>query len=152
MVTVAVPVVAVLLAVKVTVLLVVVLPGLKEAVTPLGRPEADKLTLPVKPFTGFTVMVLLPLPPCVTETLVGEADSEKFGTAAALTVSVTVVVCVKLPEVPVIVTVAVPVVAVLLAVRVRLLVPVVLAGLKLAVTPDGSPEADKLTLPVKPFV
>jgi hypothetical protein len=63
MVTVAVPVVAVLLAVKVTVLLVVVLPGLKEAVTPLGRPEADKLTLPVKPFVGLTVMVLLPLLP-----------------------------------------------------------------------------------------
>ena len=62
-VTVAVPVVAVLLAVKVTVLLVVVLAGLKDAVTPLGSPDADKLTLPLKPFTGLTVMVLVPLPP-----------------------------------------------------------------------------------------
>ena len=57
-----------------------------------------------------------------------------------------------MPEVPVIVTVAVPVVAVALAVSVRLLVPVVLAGLKLAVTPDGSPEADRLTVPVKPLM
>jgi hypothetical protein len=151
-VTVAVPVVAVLLAVNVTVLLVVVLPGLKDAVTPLGRPEADKLTLPVNPFTGLTVMVLVPLPPWVTETLVGEAESEKFGTAAAFTVSVTVVVWLKLPEAPVIVTVAVPVVAVELAVSVKLLVPVVLAGLKLAVTPAGNPDADKLTLPLKPLV
>jgi hypothetical protein len=63
MVTVAVPVVAAALAVNVTVLLVVVLPGLKDAVTPLGRPEADKLTLPLNPFTGLTVMVLPPLPP-----------------------------------------------------------------------------------------
>ena len=67
-------------------------------------------------------------------------------------VSAIVVVWLKLPEVPVTVTVAVPVVAVLLAVRVSVLVLVVLAGLKLAVTPAGSPEADKLTLPVNPFV
>jgi hypothetical protein len=92
MVMVAVPVVAVPLAVNVTVLVVVVLPGLKDAVTPLGRPEADKLTLPLKPFTGLTVMVLVPLLPCVTERLAGDAESEKSGTAAAFTVRVTVVV------------------------------------------------------------
>ena len=28
--------------------------GVNEAVTPLGRPEIDKLTLPVKPYSGFT--------------------------------------------------------------------------------------------------
>jgi hypothetical protein len=37
--------------------------GLKEAVTPLGNPDADKLTLPLKPFSGATVMVLEPLNP-----------------------------------------------------------------------------------------
>jgi hypothetical protein len=42
-------VVAVVLAVSVNVLVLVVLVGLKDAVTPLGKPEADKLTLPVKP-------------------------------------------------------------------------------------------------------
>ena len=37
--------------------------GLKDAVTPLGKPDADKLTLPLKPFWGATVMVLEPLNP-----------------------------------------------------------------------------------------
>jgi len=62
-VTVALPVVAVLLAVSVNVLVVAVLLGLNDAVTPLGRPEADRLTLPVKPFCGLTVIVLEPLVP-----------------------------------------------------------------------------------------
>jgi len=90
-VTVAVPVVAVLLAVSVKVLVVVVLVGLKLAVTPLGRPEADKLTEPVKPLLGVTVMVLVPLVPCLTVKLAGDAESEKFGAAAAFTVSEIVV-------------------------------------------------------------
>ncbi len=79
--TVTVPVVAVLLAVSVKVLEVAVLLGLKDALTPLGRPEAVKLTLPVKPFCGVTDMALVPLAPCVTVRLVGEADSVKFGPA-----------------------------------------------------------------------
>ena len=45
------PVVAVLLAVKVSTLEVVDEVGLKEAVTPLGRPEAESVTVPVNPFT-----------------------------------------------------------------------------------------------------
>jgi hypothetical protein len=50
MVTVAMPVVAVLLAVSVSVLVPAVLLGLNDAITPLGSPEDDKLTFPVKPF------------------------------------------------------------------------------------------------------
>ena len=149
MVTLTVPVVAVLLAVSVSVLVLVVLAGLNEALTPLGRPEAVKLTLPVKPFCGVTVMVLVPLAPCAMVMLPGEAESAKLG--GAFTVKETVVVLVKLPEVPVIVTLTVPVVAVLLAVSVSVLVLVVLAGLNEALTPLGRPEAVKLTLPVKPF-
>lgn len=49
MVTTNVPVAAVPLEVSVNVLDVVVLAGLKEAVTPAGRPAADKATEPVKP-------------------------------------------------------------------------------------------------------
>jgi hypothetical protein len=49
MVTVAAPRVAEALAVRVNVLVVVVLDGLKDAVTPVGRPEAARLTVPVKP-------------------------------------------------------------------------------------------------------
>ena len=61
------------------------------------------------------------------------------------------VVFVKLPEVPVMVTVNVPVDAVPPAVRVSMLVLAVLLGLNDAVTPVGRPEADKLTLALKPF-
>ena len=63
MVTLTVPVVAVLLAVRVKVLALVVLLGLNDALTPLGKPEADKLTLPLNPFWGVIVIVLVPLPP-----------------------------------------------------------------------------------------
>lgn len=62
-VTVDVPVAAVALAVRVNELVVVAEAGLKDAVTPLGRPDADKLTVPAKPFRGATVMVLEPLDP-----------------------------------------------------------------------------------------
>jgi hypothetical protein len=74
MVTVTVPVVAVLLAVSVNVLVAVAGLGPNEAVTPLGRPDADKLTLPLKPFCGVTVMVLVPVAPCVAVTLLGDAE------------------------------------------------------------------------------
>ena len=75
MVTVTVPVAAVLLAVSVNVLVLVALLGLNDAVTPLGRPDADKVTLPLKPFCGVTVMVLVPLAPCGIVKLLGEAES-----------------------------------------------------------------------------
>ena len=74
MVTDAVPVAAVLLAVRVNVLVLAVLLGLNDAITPLGRPDADKLTLPVKPFCGVTVMVLTPLAPCTIDKLFGDAE------------------------------------------------------------------------------
>jgi len=47
-VTVTVPVAAMPLAVSVRVLVLAVLLGLNDAVTPLGRPAADKLTLPIE--------------------------------------------------------------------------------------------------------
>ncbi len=78
MVTVAVPIAAVLLAVSVNVLVLAVLLGLNDAVTPLGRPDADKLTLPLKPFCGATVMVLAPLAPCVMLKLLGDAERVKI--------------------------------------------------------------------------
>jgi len=65
-VTVDIPVAAVLLAVSVKVLIALVgVVGfvLNDAVTPFGRPDAAKLTFPVKPFWGATVMVLEPLDP-----------------------------------------------------------------------------------------
>jgi hypothetical protein len=153
MVTVAAPVVAVPLAVSVSVLVLVAGLGLKAAVTPLGNPLADMVTLPAKPFCGVTVIVLVPpAPPCVIVTLVGEAASVKLGFAEAFTVRLTDVVCVRLPEVPVIVTVAAPVVADALAVKVSVVELVEGFGLNAAVTPLGRPDAEKVTLPLKPFV
>ena len=61
--TVDVPVAAVLLAVNVKELAAVAEVGLKVAVTPLGKPDADKLTLPLKPFRGAMVIVLEPFDP-----------------------------------------------------------------------------------------
>jgi hypothetical protein len=69
-----VPVDAVLLAVSVNVLVVVAGFELNAAVTPLGRPDGDKVTPPLKPFCGVTAIVLVPLVPCVMLRLFGDAD------------------------------------------------------------------------------
>src|SRR5579859_719841 len=74
-VTVNVPTAAVALEVNVNVLVLAVLLGLNAAVKPLGRPEIDKLTFPVKLFSGVMVMVLVPLAPCMRVTLLGDAES-----------------------------------------------------------------------------
>jgi hypothetical protein len=145
-----VPVVAVLLAVKVRVLLDVVGFVPNEAVTPLGSAEFVSVTDPVKPPLGVTVIVELPLLPWVTLTLLGEADSEKFGVAVAFTVKEIDVVWLSVPDVPVIVTEDVPVVAVELAVKVTTLLPVVGFVPKLAVTPEGRADVESVTDPVKP--
>lgn len=138
---------AVPLAAKVSLLVPVVLAGMKEAFTPPGKPDAVRVTLPLKPFCGVTVSVVAPLEPCAKLRLVGAADSVKLG--GAFTVRVSEVVLVRLPEVPETVMVAVPSVAELPAVSVRVLVVVVLEGTKEAVTPVGRPDADKLTIPEK---
>ena len=88
----AVPVAAVLLAASVSVLVVVEEVGLNAAVTPLGRPDADRLTALLNPFTGVTVTVLVPLFPCMNVKLFGDADRLKPGTGAAFIVRLTVVV------------------------------------------------------------
>lgn len=77
-VTATVPVAAVGLADRVSELVVVVLPGLNEAVTPLGRPETDRLMVPLKPPCRATVIVLAPLEPCGTVSPVGAAEIVKL--------------------------------------------------------------------------
>jgi len=57
------PVAAEPLAVRVSTLVPVVGLVAKPAVTPLGRPEAAKVTLPVNPLLGLTVIVLVLLLP-----------------------------------------------------------------------------------------
>ena len=84
-VTVAVPVAAVDEAVSVSV--DVTLPfaggvtgfGENAAVTPLGSPEALSVVAALNPFRLVMVIVLVPLPPCVTVTDEGDAPMEKSG-------------------------------------------------------------------------
>ena len=83
------PTAAVPAAVKVRVLVVAVVLGLKDAVTPVGRPEADKLTLPLKLNCGVMVMVFVLLVPCVIVVLLKDVEREKFGDGGAGVVSET---------------------------------------------------------------
>ena len=144
-----VPVAAFLVADNVSVLTPVVLLGLKDAVTPRGSADADKVTLPLKPFCGVMVMVEVILPLRARLNEFGDAEIAKFG--GATTVSVTAVLCDNVRDLLVTVMVNVPSAAVPLAVSVSVLELVVLAGLNDAVTPLGKPDAEKLTLPLNPF-
>lgn len=144
------PTVAVFEAAKVTVLVPVVDAGVREAVTPEGRPLALKATVPPKPPVGVMVMVLIAVVPWLSDRLAGLAARENPGITGALTVRLTDAVCVSVPLVPVTVMLVVPVVAVLDAVKVSVLLPLVDAGLKLAVTPAGKPLVERATLPLNP--
>jgi len=84
------------------------------------------------------------------ELMTGVTVTPPVPVTTAFTVRDIVVVCVSVPLTPVIVIVAAPRVAVPEAVKVRVLVPVVEAGLKAAVTPAGNPLALSDTLPVNP--
>jgi hypothetical protein len=148
-VTVAVPVVAVDAAVNVKMLEVAVVAGLNEAVTPLGRPATARVTLPLNPLMGVTVMVSVALAPWVTLSVAAEAPNEKLGGAA--TVKAMAAVALRLPDLPVTVTVAAPTAALELAVKVNVLAVAELAGLNNAVTPLGSPEAVRLTALLNPL-
>ena len=150
-VTVAFPVVALVAADNVRVLVDVVLVGLKTAVTPEGNPEADRLTLPLKPLSGLTVIVLVPLVPWTIVKLLGEAESEKFG--GGVTINVTFVLCTRLPLVPVTLTVLVlaGVLVVVVTVNVEEPTPLTEFGTKLAVAPVGKPPALKVTVLLKPL-
>ena len=74
--------------------------GLKAAVTPVGRPDADSAIAESKPPETVVVMVEVPVAPWTTETEVGEAASVNAGTGADVTVSEIVAVCVMLSPVP----------------------------------------------------
>jgi hypothetical protein len=141
------PVVAVLLAVSVSTLVEVAGLVPKAAVTPLGRPEAARVTLPLKGLTSVTVMVSVPLELWATDRVEADGLSEKLPADAALTVSAMVVVALSEPEVPVTVTVDEPVAAELLAVSVSTLVEVAGLVANAAVTPLGKPDAARATDP-----
>jgi hypothetical protein len=78
-VTVSVPLAALALAVKVNVLSEVAGFGLNAAVTPFGKPDAESVTLPLNPFTGMIVIVLVPLLPGATSIVFGDGNTMKLG-------------------------------------------------------------------------
>jgi len=128
--------------------------GLKVTVTPVGWPLALKATAELKPPETVVVILEVPLLPCTTETEVGEAEMVKLGLAGAVTVNVTVVVSVVLPEVPDTVMLYVPVAvdAATVKVIVELPAPVIEVGLKPTVTPVGWPDAFKVMAELNPPV
>lgn len=79
-------------------LVVVVLLGLNEAVTPLGTPDAARETLPVNPPWSCTVTGVVPEKPTYDPVITGGAESAKPG---AYTVSGMVMDEVRAPDVPV---------------------------------------------------
>jgi hypothetical protein len=143
MVIVAVPIVALLPAVRVSTLLSVVEVGVKAAVTPLGRLPASKVTPPANSpaVTPVTEIVLVPLPPRGIVRLAGEAETVKLG-GFALTVSARVAVAVFAPVFPEIVTLVLPTAAEQLAAIVYTAPPRgVGTASNVAVTPLGNPDS-----------
>lgn len=136
------------MAFKVITLLPVV--GLAEnvAVTPLGKPDTARVTVPAKQADSVGVMVTDPLLPSVMDSTAGEAVRVKVSGAEATTVRAMEVVAFWEPETPVMVIGYVPTMAVLPAVRVRTLLPVVGLVPKVAATPLGRPDAARVTLPL----
>lgn len=139
------PRLAVFDAVKVSVLPELLDVGENEPVTPLGRPETERFTLPPDPFCQSIHTELVPVVPGPIVTL--ESPSVNVGVP---TVNTNVVLAVREPEVPLTVTVLDARAAVLDAVRIMLTSPDG-AGLgeNVAVTPAGRPLAASFTAPVK---
>jgi hypothetical protein len=130
------------------------LAGLNVAVTPEGMPLADMAMALSNPPDIAAVMVDVPLDPSTTVKEVGLAVSVKLGVPLEEIVSAMVAVCVTPPPVPLTVTVYVPVTALALTVSVNVDEPdpgaEILVGLKLAVTPPGSPLAERATALLNP--
>ena len=122
--------------------------GEKEAVTPLGRPETLRLTLPVRP-SALTVLTLIvpdiPWPMLRLPVLVSSSPG-------ALIVREAVVLAVTPPDVPVMVMSVVPGVALAPTETLREASPVVGLPVQAAVTPLGNPETAKATDPVNPYL
>ena len=81
---VAVPAIAVALAVRVSTQLPDVGLVANLALTPPGNPDAASVTLPVNPFTPFTVMAAVPEPPRKMVSKAGAAPRVKLGAANAV--------------------------------------------------------------------
>lgn len=123
--------------------------AVNDGITLAGKPETLSRIGLLKPFCGVKVKVTFAEPPAAILRADGERAKVKEGGLVML--SATEVLALNVPDVPVMIAVTFPAAAVLLAVKVTLLVPVAVAGLKLAVTPEGRPEAASFTDALNPF-
>src|SRR2546425_13115467 len=126
--------------------------GLNEAVAPAGTPLALSVTVWAEPLVTAVEIFDVALPPWTADTLAGFALIEK-SLGAAVTVSVTVVLCVALGAVPVTVTGYVPGVVEDPSLSVSVVLPpaALLVGLNDAVVPAGRPLALSATLWAEPL-
>jgi hypothetical protein len=119
---------------------VAMLVGANFAVTPFGNPLTASAIADLNPFTATAFKVNVVAPPAVTVALAAFAVSANVGT---ITVRLSACVLVSPPPVPLNVRVEMPLPALEDALIVKVLVPLpgeaMLAGVKLAVTPFGSP-------------
>jgi hypothetical protein len=118
--------------------------GLAITVPKLGDADTKRLTVPVKPPSGVTVIVLEPELPWTIERLVGLAVMVKSWIK-----TVTVVVWLRLPLAPVTVTVYVPALSEQLSVA--LPEAVTEDGLIVHTSPLGLDVLESVTVPVKPL-
>ena len=121
--------------------------GENAAVAPEGNPEAEKDTDCAVPDTSAALMELETEAPWFTDLLPPFVSEKLKEVVAGFTVKLKLVVLVTPPPVPVTVMVEVPVVADAPAVRVRVVEQVGehAVGENAAVTPEGSPDAEKDT-------
>src|SRR5262245_28252479 len=128
----------------------VTLVGLNDALASAGRPLMESDTFCALPDVTAVLMVVVPLDPCATETVVGFALIEE--SFAAMT-KVTMVVWVAEVPVPVIVSENVPGAAVPeFSVSVELPPAVTLVGLNVALAPEGRPVMESVMLCALPDV
>lgn len=142
-----VPATAVFDTARLTVLIVSVVVGLKAMFTPFGKPSSDRLTSPLNPSIGATVIVVEPLVPGLRVRVLGDAERRKLGDGSIVTLID--VVAWRLPAIPLSVTVYSPGTVLSDEVRVNTLFCAAIAND--ASTPFGNPIAYKLTLSLKPF-
>ena len=83
---------------KVSVLAVVVVAGLKVAVTPVGSPAAVSATLAADPPAWAMLIVLLALPPTRRLRVLAEDEMLKLGAGMVNTMAVVLVTVLKVPD------------------------------------------------------
>jgi hypothetical protein len=117
--------------------------------TPFGKPFSERLTSPLNPSIGTTVIVVEPLAPGLRVRRLGDAERLKVGDGSIVTLID--VVARRLPAIPLSATVYSPGIALSDEVRVNTLFCAAIAKLNDANRPLGNPIAYKLTRSLKPF-